>query len=681
MDTTERGDSIEIGLLVGLISPSPNSSQPSEGEVHAPPVDPSGAVRVTIRISHRFASPEGADISLVSPDEVRPKPYFSTLLFRRILRQIGGTLKCDLPPPELFSEGRTCELDVVLDLTAPAPITHCTKSQNQPVEPTLEQLSSFGESLKGKRAILYASVKGSFAHHLTTCLTAWGMDVTHVSPGGEVDGSTEHSGTSIVQHPASVFIDAAQNLTRLEPRSSSPELVFIDDDVDILKDRLHTLRSGSSPNVGPRKKPSLSTNHRPRSSQHVSRVLNNLRAPAAVVILHFTSLSNYKLVKDIVQSIMALFAAMAIPLPEVMIIPKPAGPRRFLTALHTAITKPMVDPFFMPIATSPGGVPMQIASTPTTPSTSENASNQASATGSQGSSAAITPSQTQPPLGKTSTRPIGSRTNSDRSIKSLEGPGGLANPVLPPSPLALPDNVEYFSSNAQKLGNSPSSGVVIQSPDGQTTGIYFHPKKNASRNPSSNNIEKEMIQSGPTPSRRQSTSRVVKHPNKEDTMTFSTLYESPQKTTHSPTKTTPSPLPEPLPEVQEPSPSTTCGPPTAVPSPSKIITAPLDSQLKPSISPSSSRRASEVSRATEGSPAVRFSEESDASPTKRASSRKPPGADTNDTKDPSSPLSAKQKGKMATTGDANVVPPISVLIVDGMRPLPRLLLLTHIFSR
>ena len=43
----------------------------------------------------------------------------------------------------------------------------------------------------------------------------------------------------------------------------------------------------------------------------------------------------------------------SVRMPEVIVIPKPAGPRRVLTALHTAVTKPIVDPFFAPIATSP----------------------------------------------------------------------------------------------------------------------------------------------------------------------------------------------------------------------------------------------------------------------------------------------------------------------------------------
>ncbi|CAG8633520.1 1815_t:CDS:2 [Acaulospora colombiana] len=40
-------------------------------------------------------------------------------------------------------------------------------------------------------------------------------------------------------------------------------------------------------------------------------------------------------------------------LAQVLVIPKPAGPRRFLNALHTTTNKIVVDPVYMPIATSP----------------------------------------------------------------------------------------------------------------------------------------------------------------------------------------------------------------------------------------------------------------------------------------------------------------------------------------
>lgn len=54
--------------------------------------------------------------------------------------------------------------------------------------------------------------------------------------------------------------------------------------------------------------------------------------------------------------------------------------------------------------------------------------------------------------------------------------------------------MEYFSDAAAKLGTSPSSGLVIQSPDGSPAGIFFHPKAKSSRNPISPAAEKEQGQ-------------------------------------------------------------------------------------------------------------------------------------------------------------------------------------------
>jgi hypothetical protein len=41
------------------------------------------------------------------------------------------------------------------------------------------------------------------------------------------------------------------------------------------------------------------------------------------------------------------------PLPYILVLPKPAGPRRVLTAIHTAINVPILDQTYSPIATAP----------------------------------------------------------------------------------------------------------------------------------------------------------------------------------------------------------------------------------------------------------------------------------------------------------------------------------------
>ncbi|ORX57425.1 hypothetical protein DM01DRAFT_1334049 [Hesseltinella vesiculosa] len=76
-------------------------------------------------------------------------------------------------------------------------------------------------------------------------------------------------------------------------------------------------------------------------------------APRSTAILFFASLSNYKRVRETIQHAM-VWSYASIPMPRIVVIPKPAGPRRYLTAFHTAWHNVMVhQPHVMPIATSP----------------------------------------------------------------------------------------------------------------------------------------------------------------------------------------------------------------------------------------------------------------------------------------------------------------------------------------
>ncbi|SOV08585.1 related to SSK1 - two-component signal transducer [Ustilago sp. UG-2017a] len=71
-------------------------------------------------------------------------------------------------------------------------------------------------------------------------------------------------------------------------------------------------------------------------------------------IIFFTSMKSYRLVRDTVQPIIdsASFHGVSSP-PEIMVLPKPAGAKRILTALHLAEHKPVVQLPYLPIATSP----------------------------------------------------------------------------------------------------------------------------------------------------------------------------------------------------------------------------------------------------------------------------------------------------------------------------------------
>ncbi|PWN44741.1 hypothetical protein IE81DRAFT_339910 [Ceraceosorus guamensis] len=133
--------------------------------------------------------------------------------------------------------------------------------------------------------------------------------------------------------------------------------VLIDDDIETLQRELLRMRSATAvlrSALGSAK----STSSKPAS---VQRVMNDERvtshhvgyAPQTHAIIHFTSLKKYRIVRDAIQPIVESAAAQRAPLPEVIVIPQPLGIRRLLTAMHTAVHKPLVDPFFSAIATSP----------------------------------------------------------------------------------------------------------------------------------------------------------------------------------------------------------------------------------------------------------------------------------------------------------------------------------------
>ncbi|CEH12587.1 Sensory transduction histidine kinase [Ceraceosorus bombacis] len=133
--------------------------------------------------------------------------------------------------------------------------------------------------------------------------------------------------------------------------------VLIDDDIETLQRELLRMRSATTV-LRSALGPSKSTSSKPAS---VQRVMNDGRvtsdhagyAPQTYAIIHFTSLKKYRIVRDAIQPIVESAAAQRAPLPEVIVIPQPLGIRRLLTAMHTAVHKPLVDPFFSAIATSP----------------------------------------------------------------------------------------------------------------------------------------------------------------------------------------------------------------------------------------------------------------------------------------------------------------------------------------
>ncbi|OAX39132.1 hypothetical protein K503DRAFT_109644 [Rhizopogon vinicolor AM-OR11-026] len=655
IDTTRRGDSVDLGLSITSSisgsSVSPSTETPSSaisGASSPVPGDDDESLQCTFEIRHRLQSLEmpmdGMTPTNLSPPRTseRPDPNFDSLLFRRLLLRCGASLSSEVPDD--ITSGRTYEVKLRLQRGSPDAIN--AKSSAMPeqsnnlvsgvrlgTEPSLEELTQFTETLRGKKVTLYASTASSFAHHLTSYLTAWGLDVSHVSSEVDADGTpgpNEPVAPSGRERGSSDPRGSAMNGSNRPAQALS--FVMIDDDVAVLRDRLRKYRAEQPMplNLHSRKRPSLAAHHRPKSSPQVARSLgfgSQASSPyAPVVVVHFTSLSNYKLVKEIIHCDLASHSYATYP-PEVMIIPKPAGPRRFLTALHTAVTKPIVDPFFSPIATSPLSPGLHSSPFFNLPQTS--------------------------PKSPSSRPSTSARSSSDRSVRSARDGSGEHHPHAPPSPLSLADNMEYFpeTQSPVRLGQTPSSGLVISSPDGQPAGIIFQPRAKSAKSvaPSPSGIlvdrDKPQFLVPNTDRLRSSTPRRPSDGDQkkqgQSPLSFAALHSNVLGSTLeaspieglTPISGTPKAKAKRAisPQAEEPVPSSPLSPPSRIAS----------TDLRKFSSPP-------------GSPTV-------GDPPPSAVGRRPGRRTTHDGKPLGSPASGKVgKGQP----DSSIIPPISVLIVD-----------------
>lgn len=620
----ERGDTIEIGLFIESV----RDEQDLVAARYTPSPNLDSSFRCMFHIAHRYRFPEATD---AAPQ--RSEPQFSSLILRRLLRHVGASLEIEASPRVPVLIGRSCELTIVLEPGEPSvlnPQGLITPEDAALVgypeyriahEPTLEQLTLFAESLRGKKATLHAHSRGSFAHHLSSYLTAWGMDVSHVST--ETDTEGERLEVPVDHLPSSSAPGTPDPTVPPTPSPKVPQatplsFILIDDDVNVLRSRLDKIKAEI---VYPlnlnRKRPSLATNHRPRSSHQVTRFMSGFgnsiaSSQSPFVIVHFTSLANYKLVKDAIQSSLANFTSLGTRIPEVIVIPKPAGPRRFLTALHTAVTKPVVDPFFTPIATSPispglhGISPLFNISNPT-----------------------------RSPGG----RSTGSgRTPSDRSTKSPRDPGD-PHPHAPSSPLGGQDGMEYFSDAVVKLGTSPSTGLVIQSPDGQPAGIFFQPNPKGRAGSMTSHIQTPRMER--------------EHPAESFSRVRGSSFRGPNEGTNS--------FAQSFSEMSRP------GPRPSVVTPDAESTSTVKGKLTPSISEEPSSARSEQSVPSPDVPVNPSVTRPPGSPSTLPRSPATPSGSSTTRKPPPKGLNFRMGKPIANTpGGTNIVPPISVLIVDGM---------------
>jgi hypothetical protein len=253
-------------------------------------------------------------------------------------------------------------------------------------EPTLEDLSLFITNLKGVKIILHAPEKSIFAKHLTSCLTSWNTDISHLPVLGfntdEEDlpqqsdaaaGSDSEVSSVSSQQPLKTPLENFQaNILPASNRSIGsdtskkvpspaieedhihsipPTFILIDDDIMTLEKKLREFRDKPIiPMTEKHHHPPQTRRHR-RSKSRQSGTAEGLSIYGTVAVVFFTSLSNYKRVRDTIYWFSSLSQAPF--LPRVVVVPKPAGPRRFLTALHTAWNNAIVEPQFIPLATSP----------------------------------------------------------------------------------------------------------------------------------------------------------------------------------------------------------------------------------------------------------------------------------------------------------------------------------------
>ncbi|KAF9437602.1 ssk1 response regulator receiver [Entomortierella beljakovae] len=248
-------------------------------------------------------------------------------------------------------------------------------------EPTVQELNRFSRKLAGLKVILLAKEQSAFAVRLTGYLKSWGISVVRKPIRGDSNNSTGASGDIdtgeyLLAEDPPVTPGAAKrtntsssanssNSSLISPsvkQLSGPAFIMIDDDVKVLGQQILKMQSSPpspAPISGAPKRP---TTHRRHKS---------ITSVQQTSIIYFTSLPTFKQARDTITFILGTQipgvnysisnslsgSPLGQPpfglLPYILVLPKPAGPRRVLTAIHTAIHVPVLDQSYSPIATAP----------------------------------------------------------------------------------------------------------------------------------------------------------------------------------------------------------------------------------------------------------------------------------------------------------------------------------------
>lgn len=334
------------------------------------------------------------------------------------------------------------------------------------------------------------------------------------------DHKTSRSAAGMERDSSSDTIKSGMTSEMLEAYS----FVMVDDDIETLQRELLRLRSALPLLRGALGQGTPSARYLSRSAKdgfplrQGSTEGDSFSKPSLEfthAIVYFTSLKNFRSIRDVLQPIMesaiqAFGDGQAYTLPEILVVPKPAGPRRILTALKTAMHKPIVDPFFAPIATSPMSPYLWEAQIGKRDGAEQRDVTSAEPDLSGGASSLAVPDTA---LRRSAKAKDGTLTLSNLPRPDPKAVLGVdmalapeAKSVSPSStktttefrpslfPLATPsvrssqgsssplpaETLEYFSETAARMGTSAASGLVIQSPDGRPAALYFDPNLSGS---------------------------------------------------------------------------------------------------------------------------------------------------------------------------------------------------------
>ncbi|KAF8942225.1 ssk1 response regulator receiver [Haplosporangium gracile] len=246
-------------------------------------------------------------------------------------------------------------------------------------EPTVLELLRFSRKLGGIKVVLMAREHSAFGVRLLGYLKTWGIHVTTktIRDADDAEGEGENGYGFTTEDPQTLTgttkrTNSSSSLSGKSSDSSgktdaasasksigNPAFIMIDDDVKVLGQQILKLQSTPpSPSPGsttPKGRPTHRRHKSITSIQHTS-------------IIYFTSLPTFKQARDTIMLILgtqmpgmhysisntlAGHPPSQGPLPYILVLPKPAGPRRVLTAIHTAINVPVLDQTYSPIATAP----------------------------------------------------------------------------------------------------------------------------------------------------------------------------------------------------------------------------------------------------------------------------------------------------------------------------------------